>query len=106
MSIGEETLSIHLKANRLEFEREYRFHPVRKWRFDFADPQRKIAVEVEGGIFTNGRHSRGSGMRSDMEKYNAATMLGWRVLRFFSDDVKSGKAINTIMQMIGSNANS
>jgi len=102
MSAGEEILSLHLKAQRLPFEREYRFHPTRKWRFDFADPQRKIAVEVEGGIFTNGRHSRGAGMRADMEKYNAAAMLGWRVLRFFSDDVKSGKAINTIMEMMSS----
>lgn len=61
---------------------EYKFHPVRKWRFDFAYPERKIAIECEGAVWTQGRHTRGGGYQKDCEKYNAATILGWRVLRY------------------------
>jgi very-short-patch-repair endonuclease len=62
--------------------REYRFAPPRMWRFDVAIPERKIAIELEGGIWTNGRHSRGSGMVGDCDKYNTASLHGWRVYRF------------------------
>lgn len=61
--------------------KEYRFHPVRRWRFDYAIPEHKIALEVEGGVWTGGRHIRGSGFLGDMEKYNAAATMGWRLLR-------------------------
>ena len=60
---------------------EYRFDPTRRWRFDMAWPERLVALEVEGGVWTGGRHSRGKGMMSDMEKYNTAVLAGWRVLR-------------------------
>lgn len=60
---------------------EYKFHPARKWRFDFADPGSKVAIEIEGGIWQKGRHTTGSGYQADCEKYNAATMLGWKVIR-------------------------
>lgn len=63
---------------------------LRDWRFDFAWPDAMVAVEVEGGTWTRGRHVRGGGFRGDCEKYNAACVLGWRVLRFtagmLSDD--------------------
>lgn len=62
--------------------REYRFHPVRKWRFDFAWPELMIACEVEGGLFIQGGHSRGAAYEDDCEKYNAAALLGWTVYRF------------------------
>ena len=62
-------------------EAEYRFHPFRKWRFDFAWPEQKVAVEIEGGIWTRGRHTRGAGYLGDLEKYNEAQLLGWIVLR-------------------------
>jgi very-short-patch-repair endonuclease len=61
--------------------KEYRFHPERKWRFDYAIPQYKIAIEVEGGVWTGGRHTSPKGFMGDMEKYNTATAMGWRVLR-------------------------
>lgn len=61
---------------------EYRFHQLRRWRFDFAWPLHMVAVEVEGGIWTQGRHTRGPGVLADMEKYNAAVLAGWRVLRY------------------------
>ena len=65
-----------------ECEPEYRFHPVRRWRADFAVPSRKILVEVEGGAWTNGRHTRGKGYTGDMEKYNSAQLLGYQVYRY------------------------
>lgn len=81
-------------------ESEFRFHPVRKWRFDFAWPDQKVAVEIEGGAWTNGRHQRGKGFIADMDKYNTATLDGWRVFRFSGDHVKSGEAINLICEVV------
>lgn len=59
--------------------REHRFDSVRRWRFDFAWPELMVAVEIEGG---GGRHHTFAGSHADMDKYNAATLAGWRVLRF------------------------
>ncbi len=61
--------------------REHRFHPVRRWRFDYAWPEQRVALEVEGGVWTGGRHTRGAGFLGDIEKYNAAVVAGWRVVR-------------------------
>jgi hypothetical protein len=60
---------------------EWRFHATRRWRFDFAWPEQKVAVEVEGGAWIRGRHTRGAGFVGDMSKYNSAALLGWRVFR-------------------------
>ena len=60
---------------------EFRFHATRKWRFDFAWPEHRLALEVDGAIWTRGRHSRGSGIVAEHEKFNAAASEGWRVLR-------------------------
>lgn len=61
--------------------REHRFHPVRRWRFDYAWPAEKVALEVDGGVWTGGRHTRGAGFIKDMEKLNEAVVAGWRVVR-------------------------
>lgn len=60
---------------------EHRFHHERKWRFDYAWPDARVALEVEGGVWTGGRHTSSAGFLKDIEKYNAAARLGWRVLR-------------------------
>ena len=60
---------------------EHRFHPERKWRFDFAWPDRMIALEVDGGVWAGGRHTRGAGWVKDAEKLNHAAALGWRMFR-------------------------
>lgn len=60
---------------------EFRFHPTRRWRFDWCWPEKKIALEIEGGVWTGGRHTRGAGFVADMEKYNASAALGWRLIR-------------------------
>ncbi len=72
-----------LCAKRLGVEciREYRFYVARKWRFDYALPKYKIALEVEGGVWTQGRHTRPKGFLGDIDKYNTATLCGWRVFR-------------------------
>jgi len=72
---------------------EFKFHPTRKWRFDFAWIDKKVAVEIEGGTFVGGRHTRAAGYSADCEKYNAATMLGWSIFRFTSDMVYSVEAV-------------
>lgn len=61
---------------------EYKFDPVRRWRIDYAFPAERIAVEIEGGVYTRGRHTRGKGFENDMEKYNALAEAGWRLLRY------------------------
>lgn len=65
-----------------EVEPEYQFHPSRRWRFDYALVKEKIAIEAEGGTFIKGRHTTGIGHTNDCEKYNAAALLGWRILRY------------------------
>ena len=77
---------------RTQYELEYRFHPVRRWRFDAAFPDRKIAIEIDGGVFlpSGGRHNRGAGFRGDCEKINEAALLGWRIFRFLPEQLKSG----------------
>lgn len=65
----------------VECVKEYQFYKSRKWRFDYAIPKYKIALEVEGGIWTYGRHTRPQGFLGDMNKYNTATLCGWRVFR-------------------------
>lgn len=62
-------------------EYEYCFHAKRRWRFDVAFVAAKIAIEVEGGAFTQGRHVRGKGYLGDMEKYTEAAIAGWIVIR-------------------------
>ena len=81
-------------------EREHRFAPPRRWRFDFAWPVRRIAAEVEGGTWSRGRHVRGRGFEADCEKYNAAALAGWRVLRFTGDMVEDGRALGTIEEAL------
>jgi hypothetical protein len=71
---------------------EYRFHSRRRWRFDWAWPSARVALEIEGGAWTQGRHTRGAGFVADMEKYNAATLAGWRVLRVTPQQFENGEA--------------
>ena len=88
-------------------KREHRFHPTRRWRFDFADPGSLIAVEIEGLNYEGagkktklgGRHVSVKGFKEDCEKYNEAAVLGWRVLRVTVEMVKSGKALQYIERM-------
>lgn len=97
----EEILASQLQyVGGMGLEREYKFHPTRKWRFDFAWPQLQVAVEIEGGIFVRGRHSRGVGIRNDCEKYNQAALLGWIVLRYTDREIKNRTAYEEIKALL------
>lgn len=83
--------------------REHRFHEARRWRFDLAYPDRMIAIECEGlvrpesaGGDRKSRHTTNRGYEMDCEKYDAAVLTGWRLLRFTGAMIKSGAALNTI----------
>jgi hypothetical protein len=88
--------------------REYRFFPKRMWRADFAFPNQMLLIEYEGGLFVRtqkngqsiGWHQSTQRMLGDMEKYNAAAMLGFRVLRYTASHVKSGQAVKEIEQAL------
>ena len=95
-SEGEALFALHCRAEKLSPVSEFIFHPDRKWRFDFAFVTEKLAVEIEGGIYSGGRHTRGSGFEADCEKYNSAVLLGWKILRFSTQAVKSGRAIEIV----------
>lgn len=99
-SEGEVTLARDLRALKIRFEQEYKFHPERNWRADFLITGTKILIEVEGGIWSGGRHTRGKGFIADMEKYNAAAVMGFKVLRFDTQQVKSGLAIKQIENLV------
>jgi very-short-patch-repair endonuclease len=81
---------------------EYKFHSERKWRFDFAWPEFRVALEVEGGIWIGGRHNRGRGFKKDMEKYNSAARLGWRVLRFEPSQLCMAETVRMITDSLNS----
>jgi len=83
LSKAEDDFEAFLKGSELHnFVREWKFHPVRRWRFDFADPTILLAIEIDGGTWVQGRHNTGAGYAKDAEKYNEAIRLGWAVLRF------------------------
>lgn len=103
---------------RLLCVKELEFCPGRRWRFDYAIPDVKIALEVEGGAFKErsyirkdgkvittigGRHNSAVGFLGDMEKYNTATVMGWRLLRVTPGELLSGKTIDMIRQTIANN---
>lgn len=85
---------------KIEVEQEYRFHPVRKWRYDYAIISHKIAIEVEGGVWSGGRHTTGKGFIGDMEKYNSGTLLGWRIFRVTPQTLLTTATIEMIKEAI------
>lgn len=74
------------------FVTEHRFDPERRWRFDVAWPDERVAVELEGGTWLSGRHTQAQGFQGDCDKYNRAVELGWRVLRYTTNDVRQRSA--------------
>lgn len=119
MSDLEETFALLLSTTELPpYEREYKFAReivgdgpgirqrlkdagLADWRLDFAWPEHKIAVEIEGGVFIRGRHVRGKGFVKDAEKYNALVLDGWRLLRFVSSHISSGYALRSVRALFG-----
>lgn len=102
----ESELAGHLSVMGLRPETQYRFHPERRWRLDFAFPDELVAVELDGGIFAAenggeiGKHARGAGRCKDMEKRNAAAEVGWLVLTYGPPHVRSGEAALQIERVL------
>lgn len=83
---------------------EYRFHPTRRWRMDYAWPDEKVFIEVEGGVWTGGRHTRAKGFLNDIEKYNTAISMGWRgPLRTTPSGLTAPEFIALIKETVGEN---
>ena len=90
-SKGEQLAEEIIKDFKVKYEKEYRFHKERMWRFDFAFVRKKIAVEIEGGVFMGKGHTGGKHFESDCEKYNEAQRMGWKVYRFTTRMVENGE---------------
>ena len=120
MITAEDMLALHLRDAGIDFVREYRFGAeacggagkglrtrlkeagLQDWRFDFAIPAQKIAIEVEGGGWMKkSRHTSGAGFHGDLLKYQAAARLGWVVYRCDPAMVKSGDAVKTVSILVG-----
>jgi very-short-patch-repair endonuclease len=101
MSDPERVFVFQLRAaGILDYHQEYTFAYPRRWRFDFCWPDARLAVEIEGGVWSGGRHTRGSGFVKDLEKYNQATILGWKLLRVTSAMIEDGTALALVEQAL------
>lgn len=96
----EDMLAQQMRAVGIEYRREVTFWPGRRWRFDFTVDRAWLAIEVQGGIWTGGGHSRGSGQLRDAEKAAHAAIAGWRLMPVTGNHIKSGEAIRWIQQSI------
>ena len=89
---AEELLAIHLCELGVVFERNYVFAPPRKWELDFYLPAYKLAIEIQGGTWANGRHSRGKGYEEDCAKARECIWQGIKLLPYTTHEVLSGMA--------------
>lgn len=78
---------------------EYKFHPTRKWRFDFLFANR-VALEVQGGLFSGGRHSRGASLLKEHEKLNNAACMGYRVLYCIPQNLCMQETLDMIREAV------
>ncbi len=76
--------------------RQYRFHPKRRWKADFAWPVHMVLVELEGGVYRRGWHQSIARYISDCRKYRAAAIMGYRVLRYVGEEVRDGSAVREV----------
>lgn len=79
---------------------EWQFHPTRRWRFDWAFPEAKLALEIEGGQWVNGRHNRAAGQIADLAKYSEAAILGWRIVYATPAEVENGTALDRVLRAL------
>lgn len=98
----ESALALALRASYLcgGMVRQYRAISDRRYAWDFAWPDKRLLVEVQGGLWVRGAHSRPLGIQRDMDKLNIATLAGWRVLQVSAADIKSGAAVQCIGQAL------
>ena len=97
LNVAEETFALQCQCRKLKPEREYKFCPDREWKFDFAWPMLRLAVESEGGV-----HRIKNRFERDIVKYNTATKMGWKLLRYTKKMIESGTAIQEVELIIES----
>lgn len=84
---------------KLNYVKEYKFYPNRKWRLDYFLPDKLTGIEIEGSTFSNGRHTRGIGYGNDCKKYNMVSLLGFKLIRFTTDDFRKGN-VNYVIETL------
>lgn len=94
-------LEIYLTGMGISYETEYRFHNTRKWRTDYYISDYNLAIEIEGGVYINGRHTRPSGFMRDIEKYNQLTVYGIILLRYTPRMIKKCEFTKDLDDIIG-----
>ena len=95
MSDLEASFDYHWRVlNGPPLESEYRFYPRRKWRFDRVQHQTMVAIEIDGGIYQQGRHNRAAGYTNDCEKLNVAALLGWTVFRLTQPMIENEPSVH------------
>lgn len=92
----EDELARQLDEAGLKYVRQFKFHDKRRWKADFAFPDEMVLVEVQGGTWSGGRHTRGGGFHADRERCNEAQIAGWLVLEVTAGMVKDGDALEFI----------
>lgn len=98
--LEEELLEKIIEGGLPQPAREYRFHPVRRWRIDFFWEQERVGCEVEGGVFVRGRHTRGAGQQADIEKYNEIVLADIRLIRATNKHIRNGWAIEWLRKAL------
>jgi hypothetical protein len=101
MKVNREIAVAWFAAHGLEAVAEFRFDEKRRWRSDFYFAP-DILLEVEGGVWSGGRHTSPKGFLKDMEKYNRAAVLGYRILRTTPDEVCMQETIDMVKAAIKS----
>lgn len=96
--MSQKLIELELKANGIDFQKEHRFDKVRRFRFDIAILEHKVAVEYEGIFKGKSRHTTIKGYTTDCEKYNLATVNGWRVLRYTAKNY--GQAVPDVLKLL------
>lgn len=86
----------------LPYQQEYKFHPTRRWKFDFAWVERKIAIEINGGSWVSGRHNNAVSLELDYEKLNEAQMMGWQVFQLTGNMLKRGDLEEMLLRIFNS----
>lgn len=81
---------------------EHRFHPERRWRFDYAFLDAKVALEVEGGVWAGGRHTSSKGFLGDIEKYSEAAAAGWLIVRCTPKNLCTLTTVDRVKRAIAS----
>lgn len=100
MSTAEDLLAFQIKAAGLpQPVRQYYYARPLRFRADFAwllPPPFSLLAEVQGGIYTRKAHGSITGILADIDRLNAATLAGWRLIRVTPDMVKNGEALQLI----------